>query len=82
LYGLPGGIPAGYVHLFTLRPVLGRSLAMKEDWPTTRRFPRTQEEAFRDADYASPLHHPPKRVDEGWVWVAIAFVLAFLFALL
>jgi hypothetical protein len=55
---------------------------VKEDWPTTRRFPRTQEEAFRDADYASPLHHPPKRVDEGWVWVAIAFMLAFLFALL
>jgi len=31
LYGLPGSIPAGHVYLFTVCPVLGRSLAMKED---------------------------------------------------
>jgi hypothetical protein len=36
LYGLPGGIPARYVHLFTVCPVLGRSLAMNCETVTIR----------------------------------------------
>ena len=40
------------------------------DWPTTRRFPRSLGEAFRDADYACALEHPPERPKGRWIILA------------
>lgn len=49
-------------------------------WPTTRRYPRTIGEAFRDADYACAMQRN-KRRDAilarvfGWAAIALAVVL-------
>ena len=41
---------------------------MKEDWPTSRRYPRSLREAFpRDPDYATPIEHTRRTGRLEWV---------------
>jgi hypothetical protein len=50
------------------------------DWPTTRRHPRTADDAFRDATYASAITPPPVSLFGHFVellcWAAAVALLA------
>jgi len=49
---------------------------MTTDHPTTRRYPRTLGEAFKDASYADPIDlGGPEDRSNGWGGVLLAFAI-------